>query len=134
MLGYVQIEDGTFSSLTDAGEALCADLGLTAVPDSASPTAEQERPVSVENASVAELFDAAKPYDSTTTEPSTTTGQQYTRKEAVRKLALADADGVCLACSSDAPFLDEDGDPYFELHHLCRRAGDYVISTRSRPM
>jgi len=30
------------------------------------------------------------------------------------------ADGICQGCHREAPFLDESGDPFLEVHHLHR--------------
>ncbi|WP_249038839.1 HNH endonuclease signature motif containing protein [Haloterrigena salifodinae] len=51
-----------------------------------------------------------------------TTRTIYSRSEAVREYALRVADGVCQGCGDEAPFLGNDGEPYFEVHHLYRRS------------
>ncbi|MFC6719996.1 HNH endonuclease [Halovenus amylolytica] len=56
----------------------------------------------------------------TTTESTSRT--TYPRSEVVKQYALRVADGVCQGCGDDAPFLDEDGDPFLEVHHLHRRS------------
>lgn len=46
----------------------------------------------------------------------------YRRSEVVKEYALRVADGVCQGCGDDAPFLDSDGNPFLEVHHLYRRS------------
>jgi 5-methylcytosine-specific restriction protein A len=46
----------------------------------------------------------------------------YQRSEIVKEYALRIADGVCQGCGNEAPFLDENGDPFLEVHHLHRRS------------
>lgn len=46
----------------------------------------------------------------------------YRRSEVVKKYALRVADGVCQGCGDEAPFLDSDGEPFLEVHHLHRRS------------
>ncbi|WP_242401925.1 HNH endonuclease [Halorhabdus tiamatea] len=55
----------------------------------------------------------------TTTESSQT---QYRRPEIVKQYALRVADGVCQGGGDEAPFLDEDGEPFLEVHYLHRRS------------
>jgi 5-methylcytosine-specific restriction protein A len=52
---------------------------------------------------------------------TTTTHRSYSRSEVVKEYALRVADGVCQGCRKDAPFFDEDDEPYLEVHHLFRR-------------
>lgn len=52
----------------------------------------------------------------------TGTGTSYTRSEVVKRYARAVADGHCIGCDSAAPFEDEAGDPFLEVHHLTRRS------------
>lgn len=56
--------------------------------------------------------------DSVDVSQTQTTVKQYSRSSTVRKYAKARADGVCEGCGSSAPFLDQDGDPYLQVHHL----------------
>ncbi|WP_254768040.1 HNH endonuclease [Salinilacihabitans rarus] len=68
-----------------------------------------------------ELFKRAKqsaPGKSVTTTTSTRT--PYTRSDLVRDFALRMADGICQACSEEAPFVSQKGEPYLEVHHLYR--------------
>lgn len=58
--------------------------------------------------------------DRPTSESSSRT--TYSRSEVVKEYALQEADGVCQGCGDEAPFLDEDGEPFLEVHHLHRRS------------
>lgn len=49
-------------------------------------------------------------------------GRTYSRSDVVREFALRVADGVCQGCENDAPFLNENGEPFLEVHHLTRRS------------
>jgi 5-methylcytosine-specific restriction endonuclease McrA len=49
---------------------------------------------------------------------STTATSRYKRSSAVREYALARAEGTCEVCEKDAPFINESGDPYLEVHHV----------------
>lgn len=42
----------------------------------------------------------------------------------VKEYALCAADGVCQGCEEDAPFVNENGEPFLEVHHLYRRSDD----------
>jgi len=56
------------------------------------------------------------------THQSSTSRTTYPSSEIVKEYALRVADGVCQGCGEDAPFLDEDGEPFLEVHHLHRRS------------
>ena len=45
------------------------------------------------------------------------------RSNAIRLYALKRANGICEACGEPAPFVDKDGRPYLEVHHI-RRLSD----------
>jgi len=56
-------------------------------------------------------------------EPSSPTGTtyettNYSRSTVVKEYVLDRADGVCEGCGEPAPFLNSDGDPYLEAHHI----------------
>jgi 5-methylcytosine-specific restriction protein A len=73
------------------------------------------------------LYENAKRSSPQTGEPepgssTTSSGQSYTRSEVVKQFALRMAEGVCQGCDEEAPFIDSDGDPYLEVHHLHSRA------------
>ncbi|NIM97667.1 MAG: HNH endonuclease, partial [candidate division Zixibacteria bacterium] len=59
--------------------------------------------------------------------PNTPTSERivhvHLRAEAIRLYALKRANGVCELCGKQAPFIDKDGRPYLEAHHL-RRLSD----------
>lgn len=44
----------------------------------------------------------------------------YERSSAVRNYVLERANGRCECCGKDAPFLNKNGDPYLESHHIHR--------------
>ena len=46
----------------------------------------------------------------------------YNRCEAVKRYALARADGICECCDIPAPFLNKKNEPYLEVHHMLRVA------------
>lgn len=82
---------------------------------------------SPESLSDAELFEKAKessPSGSggSSSGSSSSGGRSYSRSEVVKEFALRDADGVCQGCGQDAPFEDDQGEPYLEVHHLHRRS------------
>jgi 5-methylcytosine-specific restriction protein A len=53
---------------------------------------------------------------------SSSGGRHYSRSEVVKEFALRAADGVCQGCEDTAPFRDEQGDWFLEVHHLHRRS------------
>lgn len=53
-----------------------------------------------------------------TTQETTTPGSRYSRAPEIKAYAKARADGVCEGCENPAPFLDKNGDPYLEIHHI----------------
>ena len=72
---------------------------------------------------MAELFEKGKESSPSGSGGTTSTNKQsYPRSEIVKEFALRDADGVCQGCEKDAPFLDESGEPFLEVHHLQRRS------------
>ena len=48
--------------------------------------------------------------------------EQYERDIKVKCFVLDVADGVCESCKSNAPFINEAGRPYLEVHHIKRLA------------
>jgi 5-methylcytosine-specific restriction endonuclease McrA len=44
--------------------------------------------------------------------------QSFVRDPYVRAFVLEEANGTCEACASRAPFLDGNGDPFLEVHHV----------------
>jgi 5-methylcytosine-specific restriction protein A len=73
-------------------------------------------------ATLDELYDLAKRASPEGARKSTDTtrAESYTRSNVVKRFALREADGLCQGCEKSAPFRDEDGDPYLEVHHLHR--------------
>jgi 5-methylcytosine-specific restriction protein A len=55
-------------------------------------------------------------------ETSSGTRRRYARSELVKEFALRVAEGVCQGCEEEAPFIDESGSPFLEVHHLHRRS------------
>jgi 5-methylcytosine-specific restriction endonuclease McrA len=58
-----------------------------------------------------------------------TTIIKYIRNTDVVKEVLYQANGVCGCCKKEAPFLDKEGEPYLEVHHIVRLAdgGDDTV-------
>lgn len=74
-----------------------------------------------------ELFEKAKQSAPRATNSSSARSRSsetrsYPRSEVVKEFALRHADGECQGCENNAPFVDESGDPFLEVHHLHRRA------------
>ncbi|HZV64862.1 MAG TPA: HNH endonuclease signature motif containing protein [Telluria sp.] len=46
----------------------------------------------------------------------------YVRDPAVKRWVLVEANGICEGCDNPAPFLDTDGFPYLEVHHVTQLA------------
>jgi 5-methylcytosine-specific restriction protein A len=74
-----------------------------------------------------ELYENAKRSSPEAGEPepgasTTNSGQSYTRSEVVKQFALRMAGEICQGCDEEAPFVDSDGEPYLEVHHLHSRA------------
>lgn len=77
--------------------------------------------------STKELFEKAKassPTESTPSQGSSSSGDRrsYKRSEVVKEFARRQADGVCQGCEEPAPFIDKNGEPFLEVHHLHRRS------------
>lgn len=73
--------------------------------------------------SLNELYDKAKASAPTSNAETTSqSGRTYRRSAVVKKFARREAAGVCQGCGEDAPFEDENGEPYLEVHHLYRRS------------
>lgn len=78
----------------------------------------------IEGASEPDLFVAAHgrtPTDGSTS-PVSGGGRTYARPELLRAFAMRSADGVCQGCGEDVRFVNTDGDPLLEVHHLHRRS------------
>ena len=55
---------------------------------------------------------------------ATSTKEYFQRSAALKKYALARADGVCELCVNKAPFVTPKGSPFLEVHHILRLADD----------
>lgn len=70
-----------------------------------------------------ELFATARQSSPTRsgTDPGTSgTGRSYPRSDVVKAFARRIADGVCQGCGEPAPFIDTNGEPFLEVHHIQR--------------
>ena len=54
----------------------------------------------------------------------TTTTTSFVRDPAVKRWVLDAANGMCEGCCLPAPFLDRDGRPYLEVHHVLPLSGN----------
>ena len=75
-----------------------------------------------ESESLEELYKKAKASTVGDSGTRTTTTTSYTRSELVKKFARRIADGVCQGCGENAPFIDKEGEPFLEAHHVYRRS------------
>lgn len=55
-------------------------------------------------------------------EPKTTETVVYYRDPYLKQMVKRIADGKCQYCGSEAPFIDKQGEPYLEAHHVIRVA------------
>lgn len=55
-------------------------------------------------------------------EPKTTETVVYYRDPYLKQMVKRIADGKCQCCGNDAPFIDKQGEPYLEAHHVVRLA------------
>lgn len=80
----------------------------------------------LEKTSLDTLYERAKESSAGPSERKTSTTKHtrksYSRSEVVREYALRSADGVCQGCGEDAPFVDDNEEPFLEVHHLYRRS------------
>ncbi len=74
--------------------------------------------------STEELYERAEQSVSGERRPSDESSSRtvYRRSEVVKEYALDVADGVCQGCGNEAPFRDENGEPFLEVHHMHRRS------------
>jgi 5-methylcytosine-specific restriction protein A len=129
------LEDGVVSYL---GEYVCDGHEWTDAPDGDGDTRRAIRfrlipadggsvslgDKGIEGASERDLFVAARggtPTDDSTS-PASGGGGTYSRRELLGRFALRSADGVCQGCGEDVRFVNTDGDPLLEVHHLYRRS------------
>ncbi len=107
-------------------KALVFHLDVNSSPPSSS--AREARPLydpddtnRLKRYSLAQFRDAALPKAVSAVEPQTRMRVAYYRAEAIRRYALARANGYCEGCAQPAPFSSAQG-PYLECHHLHRVA------------
>lgn len=62
------------------------------------------------------------PEGSAAPKASTATVTQYQRDSSVKAWVLRQANGTCECCGKQAPFVDSDGLPYLEVHHIRKLA------------
>jgi 5-methylcytosine-specific restriction protein A len=74
--------------------------------------------------SLSELKQLAKDGENKTIKTRSVRTRQYYRSVAVKRYALARAEGVCECCNASAPFLTRQNEPYLEVHHLLRIADE----------
>lgn len=60
-----------------------------------------------------------------------TTTKSYFRDSYVSKYAKRRADGICQLCNKPAPFIDNDGNPFLETHHIIWLADGGADSTEN---
>jgi 5-methylcytosine-specific restriction protein A len=72
--------------------------------------------------SMEELYEKGKQGSESNATASSSGGRSYKRSAVVREFALRAANGVCQGCGEDAPFIDNSGEPFLEVHHLHRRS------------
>lgn len=86
-------------------------------------------PDDVDDLDLATLYEQAKQVSDAGSSTSTGTsensgGTSSSRSELVKEFALRAADGVCQGCNSEAPFENENDEPYLEVHHVTRVSDD----------
>lgn len=117
-LGQYECVDWFREQLPDKKGDLRSAIRFKLEPVGGITTALENHP---EELSEDELYELAK--EATERAAATTTSQtSYNRSEVVRQFALREADGECGGCGDPAPFVDEDGEPFLEVHHLYRRS------------
>ena len=80
------------------------------------PTADNEKLERLVNALQQQEID--RPEGSLRPKQSSVTTTAFLRDPLVKAWVLKNANGICEACSSSAPFNRQDGSPYLEVHHL----------------
>lgn len=89
-------------------------------------TENREEPIDTprlpKNMSLQELRQLAKVGESPTIKTRSIRTRQHYRSIAVKRYALARAEGTCECCNTPAPFLTKQKTPYLEVHHLFRVA------------
>jgi 5-methylcytosine-specific restriction protein A len=136
-LHVFEIEDGAWE-VTYVGEYEYTDHYWTRLPDRNKnmrdairfelvPAGGLKMEVGAENLDDLSIEDLRKTAEASAngvpaTDIESTSRTLYYRSEIVRRYALKVADGVCQGCDHEAPFLDDHGEPFLEVHHLHRRS------------
>jgi 5-methylcytosine-specific restriction protein A len=125
-IGEYEYVDHTWQRIPDDDGNMRDGIQFELVPVGGTEISVEDDP---DEMPLDELYDEAvqsapRP-DSTSRSSSSdgsTGGDEYSRAEVVRSFALRVADGTCQGCGEDAPFIDENGEPYLEVHHMHRLA------------
>lgn len=64
------------------------------------------------------FIELAKKYKEKNIKEKTTTVKQYSRSILVGEFARRMANGICQLCGENAPFLNKEGEPFLEVHHI----------------
>ena len=105
---------------TRAGDKLVVFRLAPEIPHGLSPRGIRLPPKSHTKESLRSLRAALLAESFRPAQLSTSTSQYYVRSEQVHQYALQRAEGRCESCGREAPFLDEDGSPFLEVHHITR--------------
>lgn len=81
-------------------------------------THNEEKKKKLKNYDYDKLREAAKKSGTKKPRKINTTSNTTDRDEAVRDFTLVRANGICDLCDHPAPFIDKDGVPYLECHHV----------------
>ncbi len=63
-----------------------------------------------------------KPAGNSNPKKTTTESSSYARDPDVKAWVLENANGTCESCNTEAPFLNHEGKPFLEVHHVIRLA------------
>ncbi len=121
-VGQYQYEDHYWTRLPDRNGNMRDAVRFELVPVGGLEIDTGVRDLS--SVSNAELYDLAEKSVKGESSPSASSDSRttYPRSEVVKRYALKVADGICQGCESEAPFLDEEGEPFLEVHHMKRRS------------
>jgi len=121
-VGQYEYDDHHWVRLPDRNENMRDAIRFELVPAGGLEMETGNRRLS--ELSTDELYEQAEASVTGEQSPTQSSGSRrtYRRSEVVKQYALRAANGVCQACGSEAPFLDESGDPFLEVHHLKRRS------------
>lgn len=121
-VGEYQYKNYSNLQLPDSNDEMREAIRFELVPVGGLEMDTGER--SLDELSREELYEQAEASVSGEQTPTETSSSRttYQRSEVVKQYALEEADGVCQGCESEAPFLDESGEPFLEVHHMKRRS------------